>query len=98
MKFLIAAKGGIEDDGINSCQKECQDVPASSLDVHVENNIKIKGPVNILQIDAEGWDFDVLSGARSVLDRTHYLEFECHSQGSLGQLYLHDAVMLLDKK
>jgi hypothetical protein len=37
--------------------------------------------INVLAIDAEGWDFDALFGASSVLDRTYYLEFEYHMIG-----------------
>jgi hypothetical protein len=46
-----------------------------SLDSYVEKFVKSKGPINILNIDVEGWDFEVLFGASSVLDRTYYVEF-----------------------
>ena len=42
-----------------------------------------KGMVpSIFYLYVEGYDFDVLFGASSVLDRTHYLEFEYHEQGN----------------
>ena len=56
------------------------------------------GPVNILQIDVEGFDFDVLFGASSVLDRTLFLEFEYHSAGNWNGLHLQDAIKLLNGK
>ena len=57
------------------------EVEMYSLDSYVEKFVKSKGPINVLAIDTEGWDFDVLFGASSVLDRTYYLEFEYHEMG-----------------
>ena len=57
------------------------EVEMYSLDSYVEKFVKSKGPINVLAIDTEGWDFDVLFGASSVLDRTYYLEFEYHMIG-----------------
>eukprot|EP00985_Skeletonema_marinoi_P017563 scaffold9675_cov143-Skeletonema_marinoi.AAC.5 len=63
-----------------------------SLEDYVAKYVKGRGPINILQIDGEGYDFDVLFGAGSVLDSTHYLEiFEYRYR-------LPDAVRLLDGK
>ena len=69
------------------CGKEagehwCRDVTMYSLDSYVEKFVKSKGPINVLNIDVEGWDFDVLFGASSTLDRTYYLEFEYHSNSA----------------
>ena len=66
--------------------------------IPTRNQQKGSGPINILQIDVEGYDFDVLFGAGSVLDSTHYLEFEYHRDGKWGNLHLQDAVRLLDGK
>jgi hypothetical protein len=52
-----------------------------SLDSYAEKYVLSNGPINILAIDAEGWDFDVLFGASSVLDRAYYVEFEYHMIG-----------------
>jgi FkbM family methyltransferase len=59
----------------------CVDVNMYSLDSYVEKFVKSRGPINMLSIDAEGWDFDVLFGGSTTLDRTYYLEFEYHRRG-----------------
>ena len=79
-------KAGLESCGIHGCQgatgvTSSIDVEMYSLDSYVEKIVKSKGPINILNIDAERWDFEVLFGASSVLDRTYYVEFEFHIQG-----------------
>ena len=96
---------GIEYYGINSCesivesrQLNCVPVPVFSLEDYVVKYVKSRGLINILQIDVEGYDFDVLFGAGAVLDRTLYLEFEYHQSGNWGNLHLLDAVTLLDGK
>lgn len=88
------------DGGASKTKKvvDCEDVAVYSLDNYVNKFVQSKGPVNILQIDVEGWDFNVLFGASSVLDRTQYLEFEFHSDGNWNNLHLPDAVRLLDAK
>lgn len=108
VKFPKAMAAGREDIGIGFCNdpglnkketsNQCEDVPMYSLERYVDKFVTSKGPVHILQIDVEGWDFDVLFGASSVLDRTHYLEFEYHSSGKWNHLHLPDAVRLLDGK
>ena len=95
---------GFERSSIRDCNsgawngKNCVEVPMFSLDDYVAKYVKGSGPINILQIDVEGYDFDVLFGASSVLDSTHYLEFEYHKVGKWGNLHLQDAVRLLDGK
>ena len=79
-------RAGVESCGIHGCQggtsaSSLVNVSMYSLDSYVEKFVQSKGPINILNIDAEGWDFDVIFGASSVLDRTYYLEFEYHIQG-----------------
>ena len=69
-----------------------------SLETYVKNHVKDQGPINILSIDAEGYDFDVMFGAGSVLDRTEYLEFEYHREGNWGHYHLPTAIRLLDGK
>ncbi len=59
----------------------CRNVTMYSLDSYVEHFVRSKGPINVLNIDVEGWDFDVLFGASSTLDRTYYLEFKHHANG-----------------
>jgi FkbM family methyltransferase len=76
----------------------CVDVNMYSLDSYVEKFVKSRGPINMLSIDAEGWDFDVLFGGSSTLDRTLYLEYETHTDGNWGKYKIMDSVRLLDGK
>jgi FkbM family methyltransferase len=89
---------GVESCGIHGCQgvsvNELIDVNMYSLDSYVEKFVQSKGPINILNIDAEGWDFHVLFGSSSVLDRTYYVEFEYHMQGLFHFLLLFDLLCL----
>jgi len=97
----VAGGIGTEGIGIDFCKANhtaCEDVPVYSLQGYVDKYVKENGPINILQIDTEGWDFDVLFGAGSILDRTHYLEFEYHSVGNWENFHMPDAVRLLDGK
>merc|ERR1712127_1088658 len=93
---------GSEIGGIDMCEggktKNCVDVPMYSLDSYADRFVRSKGPVNVLQIDVEGFDFNAMFGASSVLDRTLYLEFEHGGRGTWGALHLQDAVKLLDGK
>jgi len=96
-------KVGAEDMGMDECKKPnmekwCEDVPMFSLQSYVDTYVKSSGPINILSIDVEGFDFDVLFGAGSALDRTEYLEFEFHVVGTWATHHLSDAVDLLDGK
>jgi FkbM family methyltransferase len=102
IKFPNAIPGteslGISTNNCADNPDNCEDVQVYSLEQYVQEFVKSTGPVHILQVDVEGWDFDVLFGASSVLDRTHYLEFEYHSAGNWGGLHLPDAIKLLDGK
>ncbi|KAL7525507.1 hypothetical protein ACHAXR_001431, partial [Thalassiosira sp. AJA248-18] len=101
VKFPREVDAGTEHMGIKNCQTNqtnCVDVAMYTLDNYVDQFVASKGPVNILQIDVEGWDFDVLFGSSSTLDRTYYLEFEYHETGNWFQFHLQDAVKLLDGK
>jgi FkbM family methyltransferase len=73
----------------------CKDVKMYSLDSYVENFVRSKGPINVLNVDVEGWDFDVLFGASSTLDRTYYLEFEYHANGMLLSAAFTSTAMLI---
>eukprot|EP00581_Thalassiosira_minuscula_P010426 CAMPEP_0183710500 /NCGR_PEP_ID=MMETSP0737-20130205/6213_1 /TAXON_ID=385413 /ORGANISM="Thalassiosira miniscula, Strain CCMP1093" /LENGTH=440 /DNA_ID=CAMNT_0025938787 /DNA_START=54 /DNA_END=1376 /DNA_ORIENTATION=+ len=95
------AKAGEETLGIGNCEDgkfNCVDVPMYSLDSYADQFVQGKGPINVLQIDVEGYDFNVMFGASSVLDRTLYLEFEHSGAGTWGSLHVQDAVKLLDGK
>ena len=83
---------------VNRPYKPSEEVPMYSLQTYVNTFVKSTGPINILSIDVEGYDFDVLFGAGDVLDRTQYLEFEFHIVGNWLKYSVMDAVNLLDGK
>jgi hypothetical protein len=89
---------GIHDQRACQHPSDCKKVPLYSADSYFDEFVQSKGPVNMLLIDVEGWDFDVLFGASSVLERTQYLEFEYHFKGPWGRYHLPDTVRLLDHK
>ena len=79
-------QAGTEVFSIESCDavptpSHCVEVDMYSLDSYVQKFVKSKGPINMLSVDTEGWDFDVLFGGSTTLDRTYYLEFEYHRRG-----------------
>jgi len=97
------AEAGTESIGMHDCLSnptsvKCLDVQMYSLESYVSKYVKSLGPIDVLQIDVEGWDFDVLFGAGSVLDRSKYVEFEYHQVGHWKDLSLPTAVELLDVK
>jgi len=96
-----SSESGVETWGIDSCLNKrvrnrslCKNVTVYSLDSYVDKFVKSSGPINILQVDVEGWDFNVLFGGSKTLDRTHYLEFEYHNKGMRKDLILTDAIRL----
>ena len=92
---------GTEHLGIHDCDANgasCVEVPLYSLESYVTQFVRSPGPIDVLAIDVEGWDFDVLFGAGAVLDRVRYLEFEYHVAGHWEKLSLPTAVELLDAK
>lgn len=104
VKFPSGDLAGSEGFSMDDCidgkvdESKCVEVPMYSLESYVDRFVTRNGPINVLQIDVEGFDFDVLFGAGRVLDRTNYIEFEYHIVGNWGGLHLLDAVKLLDGK
>ncbi len=96
--FSMASCNDLSTTQSRARKEHCSDIPMYSLQTYVDMYVKSKGPINILSVDVEGFDFDVLFGAGSVLDRTQYLEFEYHKYGSWAKLHVHDLVNLLDGK
>jgi FkbM family methyltransferase len=99
--FFPNPEPGSEGGSLVSCEvskNSCVEVPMYSLETYVETHVQNQGPINVLSIDVEGFDFDVMFGAGSVLDRTEYLEFEYYRQGNWGNYHLTDAIRLLDGK
>ena len=99
IRFPKATEGS-EGFAINYCEyhpfKSCEEVPIYSLQTSVNKFVKSPGPINILSIDAEGFDFDVLFGAGDALGRTEFLEFEFHNTGDWLKYSIMDPVNLLD--
>ena len=91
-------EAGIEHLSANMCSQAdvtCHDVPMLTLDDFSTQHIRGKNQkVDILSIDTEGFDWRVLRGARKVLERTRYLDFEYHSVW--GDDMLKDAVDYLE--
>lgn len=97
----VEGLSGKEDVGIWYCESNstnCVDVQMFTLDNYVENFVFENGPIDILQIDVEGYDFEVLKGASDVLARSRYLEFEYHNMGRWKSQRLENAVNLLQEK
>lgn len=93
---------GIRDCTTNTEQKikdgSCMKVDGYTLDDYVETHVRSNGPIHILSIDVEGFDFDVmLGGKHSALDRVQYIEFEYHYRGAWATQLLSDAVDMLDE-
>ena len=90
---------GVENANMGNCKHNCEEVPMYSLQSYVNKFVKNKiDPINVLSIDVEGFDFDVLFGAGSVLDRTEYIEFEYHKKGNWINYHIMDTVRLLNGK
>ena len=77
----------------------CHDVPMMTLDDFAMQHLpwlsESDQTVDILTIDTEGFDWRVLQGARSIVSRTRYIEFEYHAQWGQEEL-LKDAVDYLE--
>eukprot|EP00521_Asterionellopsis_glacialis_P007065 CAMPEP_0195282080 /NCGR_PEP_ID=MMETSP0707-20130614/1120_1 /TAXON_ID=33640 /ORGANISM="Asterionellopsis glacialis, Strain CCMP134" /LENGTH=427 /DNA_ID=CAMNT_0040341031 /DNA_START=52 /DNA_END=1335 /DNA_ORIENTATION=+ len=92
---------GAEDQTLASCEKNkagCTEVPLYSMDDYVDKFVKSDGPIHILGIDAQGYDFDVMKGGSKTLDRTEFLEFEYDGYGNWIDQNLNDAIDMLDEK
>lgn len=98
--FPLDVKAGVENIGIQNQKRSqhpaTQEVQVLSLDDYVAKYVRGTGPINMLTIDVEGYDFDVLLGGSNALKRTQYLEFENNWVGSWGGQRLLDAVTMLD--
>jgi FkbM family methyltransferase len=79
----------------------CQEVPVYSLNTYGERFLsdELRDPtqnIQILNIDAEGYDFNIMKGGKDVLKRTEYLEFEVHLRKPWRHQSLKEAVDMLD--
>jgi len=79
----------------------CKQVPVYSLDTYgsefmIDELSNQDQNINVLSVDAEGYDFDILQGGHTMLSRAEYLEFEFHRYGQWKEQSLKDAVDMLD--
>jgi len=75
-----------------------EEVQVTTIDLYCKhNNI---GKIDLLKIDAEGHDFQVISGASEMLDRVaiRFLQFEYNFRWIACRSYLRDAFELLTAK
>lgn len=96
---------GIENMGLANCISRRKDVLESCVEVdgftlshYVDKFVQSQGPINVLSVDVEGFDFDVLIGSKNILDRVEYLSFEYNWMGSWAKQNLNDAIQMLDRR
>lgn len=104
---VAAVETGKEDARLDSCSsleseeelnKFCTPVPMSTLDQHFGDLLKERSTIQVLKVDAEGWDYPVLfGGGMEMLKKVEYLEFENHRVGAWQNHSLQDAVEKLDR-
>lgn len=84
-------KSGSEANSLKDCEGDsgnnkhnCMEIPVYSLDdyLHSQGIASSNNPIDILLIDAEGFDYEVLQGASETLNRVRYLIFEVHIDGN----------------
>jgi FkbM family methyltransferase len=102
-------KVGVEGLGLDACSNPkivtqnphlCANVSIETLDSlllsdHVDDNANSK-KVDLLSIDVEGYDFNVLLGAKRILPHVRYLEFEYNWKGPWGKQPLSTAMEYLE--
>lgn len=85
------AKAGQEDKSLSSCanpkKRGCVEVPLYTVDKYLEaQNVTVSASdgdmIDLLMIDAEGFDWEVIQGSIETLKRTRYLIFEVHLAGN----------------
>lgn len=101
------SKVGQEDTSLNDCKRGvqwkldnhvCQEVDAFTLETYVKKHVQSEGPIHVLTIDVEGFDYDVLRGGKeSVLGRVQYLEFEYNWIRPWKRHKLSDAIQMLNE-
>lgn len=86
---------------VEKASLNCEEVPMLTLDDFAAKHLdktdnNSQRNLDVLSIDTEGFDLPVLRGARAVLERTRYLEFEYHGVWA-EELLLKDAVDYLEE-
>jgi FkbM family methyltransferase len=94
-------KSGTEYLGAYACTdvlvRNCVPTKMLTLDAFAVKHLNPEGAIDILTIDAEGFDFRVLKGGPNTLRRTRYVEFEYHSSWKDVDT-LRDAVSYMQRK
>ena len=93
---------GYESHGLeNNCEnrpQNCESVTLTTLDTFVQQHVAVEPAnksdfiIDILSIDAEGFDWAVLQGGHSTLQKTRYVEFEVHKMGLWASVTLETAI------
>ena len=106
--FFPTAEAGTESKSLSSCDNPakrealgCKSVEVYSLDTYgkkfLAEELKDSNQnINILGVDAEGFDFNILKGGQGLLTRAEYLEFEYHRKGPWADQTLKQAIDMLD--
>jgi FkbM family methyltransferase len=84
---------GLEAYSIADCYRatnedlKCKEVPLLTVDEYMENEEmgKSSQEIDILLIDAEGFDWEVIQGARNAISQSKYVMFEVHMNGNWMQ-------------
>lgn len=90
---------GVEGKGLADCKHSsaaCKKVPVFTFDTYMQKFSKggRRESIDYLSVDVEGYDFDVLLGAKQTLRRIRYFEFEYNWKGSWAVQKLSHAVDL----
>lgn len=88
-RFPSAAGPGEESFGLDSCNADpskCEDVEMLTVDDFATRHLQGPEKIDVLSIDAEGYDFQVLKGATETLKKTRYVEFEYHRKWNADKL------------
>jgi len=106
MTLFPAGRAGGETSSIGHCmsgqhgkgRKGCVSVSMYTLDDYVSRFVMDgDAPIDVLMVDAEGYDFDILRASEETLKRVKYLEYEVHRVGSWGNQRVVDSVEFLQK-
>jgi FkbM family methyltransferase len=104
----VDGKVGVEGLGMDVCspkkrgasrataeeqRKSCANVTVTTLDGLLANE---PGHVDLLSIDVEGYDYNVLLGAKATLPRVRYVEFEYNWKKPWGSQSLREAMDYLE--
>mmetsp|Transcript_5466 Transcript_5466/g.6712 ORF Transcript_5466/g.6712 Transcript_5466/m.6712 type:complete len:431 (+) Transcript_5466:14-1306(+) len=90
----------MKEESQDAFEKNCLSVRSAPLDVYLEEEARKgqdgNGRIHLLRINSDGYDYDILMGAKKTLSVTEYLEFQYNWMNSWEDYKLIDAVKMLD--